>query len=202
MLKRMRRLFGKPTGKTAPAVAAPAEPVQADSPVSADAFVMPFDIRPMTGEDGPALRELFRQSIQQIASKHYDADAIAAWSASADDADFVTRLQHGLTLVALLHGEAVGFAQLQPASHIEMMYLSPQGSGLGIATLLCQHLEDEARIAGSKTLTTASSLAARRFFESMGFRVVAEETAQRNGVAINRLQMEKVLVASQAGHQH
>lgn len=196
MLKRMRRLFGKPAAQTLPAEVAQPESVQTDSTASADAFVMPFDIRPMTEQDGPALRELFQQSIRQIASKYYDADAIAAWSASADDAEFVSRLQRGLTLVALLHGEAVGFAQLHPASQIEMMYLSPQGSGLGIATLLCQHLEDESRIAGSKTLSTASSLAARRFFESMGFRVVGEETVQRNGVAINRLQMEKVLVAS------
>ena len=196
MLKRMRRLFGRPAAEATPVLVAQPEPVQPHSTAPAEGFVMPFDIRPMTDADGPALRELFRQSIRQIASKYYDADAIAAWSASADDAEFVSRLQRGLTLVALLHGEAVGFAQLHPADHIEMMYLSPQGSGLGIATLLCQHLEDESRIAGSKTLSTASSLAARRFFESMGFRVINEETVQRNGVAINRLQMEKVLVAS------
>jgi len=195
MLKRMRRLFGKPPAEATPVLVAQPEPVQTDSAAPADGFVMPFDIRPMTAEDGPALRELFQQSIRQIASKYYDANAIAAWSAGADDAEFVPRLQRGLTLVALLHGEVVGFAQLHPADHIEMMYLSPQGSGLGIATLLCQHLEDESRIAGSKTLSTASSLAARRFFESMGFRVISEETVQRNGVAINRLQMEKVLVA-------
>lgn len=196
MLKQMRRLFGKAATGNTPDVIAPAAPVQVDIQAQVETFVMPFDIRPMTDADGLALRELFQQSIRQIASKYYEADAIAAWSASADDAEFVSRLQRGLTLVALLHGEAVGFAQLYPADHIEMMYLSPHGSGLGIATLLCQHLEDEARIAGSKTLTTASSLAARRFFESMGFRVVAEETVQRNGVAINRLQMEKVLVVS------
>lgn len=196
MLKRMRRLFGKAATGNTPDVIAPAAPAQVDIQAQVETFVMPFDIRPMTDADGLTLRELFQQSIRQIASKYYEADAIAAWSASADDAEFVSRLQRGLTLVALLHGEAVGFAQLYPANHIEMMYLSPHGSGLGIATLLCQHLEDEARIAGSKTLTTASSLAARRFFESMGFRVVAEETVQRNGVAINRLQMEKVLVVS------
>ena len=196
MLKRMRRLFGKAATGNTPDVIAPAAPAQVDIQAQVETFVMPFDIRPMTDADGLALRELFQQSIRQIASKYYEADAIAAWSASADDAEFVSRLQRGLTLVALLHGEAVGFAQLYPANHLEMMYLSPHGSGLGIATLLCQHLEDEARIAGSKTLTTASSLAARRFFESMGFRVVAEETVQRNGVAINRLQMEKVLVVS------
>ncbi len=196
MLKRIRRLFGTTSAENTSVSLAQPETAPADSPAAADSFVMPFDIRPIAEGDGPALRELFRQSVRQIASKYYDADAIAAWSASADDPEFVSRLQRGLTLVALLQGEAVGFAQLHPANHIEMMYLSPHGSGLGIATLLCQHLEDESRIAGSKTLSTASSLAARRFFESMGFRVINEEAVQRHGVAINRLHMEKVLVAS------
>jgi putative acetyltransferase len=196
MLKRVWRLFGKPD-TTAVATSVPTVTVRADddndSTVST-AFVMPFEIRPIEPEDGDALRQLFRQSVEQIGSKYYDATATAVWAQRADEADFVSDLQRGLTLVAILHGERVGFAQLHPANHIEMLYLSPAGSGLGIATLLCQHLEDEARIAGSTMLYTASSLAARRFFESMGFRLSGEETVQRHGVAIDRLRMEKTLV--------
>lgn len=196
MLKRVWRLFGKPD-PAAVAVNVPTVTVRADDDnenVVSTAFVMPFEIRPIEAGDGDALRALFRQSVEQIGSKYYDAAATAAWAKSADEADFVSHLQRGLTLVAILHGEHVGFAQLHPADHIEMLYLSPAGSGLGIATLLCQHLEDEARIAGSTVLRTASSLAARRFFESMGFRLSGEETVQRHGVAINRLRMEKTLM--------
>ena len=51
-------------------------------------------------------------------------------------------------------------------------------------------------MAGSRTLTTASSLAAKRFFESMGFQVSEEETVLRGGVAIKRMRMQKVLSES------
>jgi putative acetyltransferase len=194
MLKKVWRLFGKPAISEPPLLLDKAEPAAA-IPASADSgFVMPFDIRPLLPSDAAALRQVFRDAIGTLASKYYEPAALQAWQASADDPEFDLRLNQGLTLVATLHGEHVGFAQLFPHNHIQMLYLSPQGSGLGIATLLCQHLEDEARMAGSRELTTASSLAAQRFFESMGFKVIGEETVQRKGVALARLQMRKVLV--------
>ncbi|MFN3714058.1 MAG: GNAT family N-acetyltransferase [Alcanivoracaceae bacterium] len=195
MLKKVWRLFGKPASNEPPVLVNSIE-AQAEAPPRNDSgFVMPFEIRPLAPTDAPALRQVFRDAIGTLASKHYEPVALQAWQASADDPDFASRLDQGLTLVATLQGEHIGFAQLFPQNHIEMLYLSPQGSGLGIATLLCQHLEDEARIAGSRELTTASSLAAQRFFESMGFQVIGEETVRRQGVALTRLQMRKVLIS-------
>lgn len=214
MLKRLRRLLGRnklasvaiDTRQPLPPVSASTAPGFDDiigygsstGSIATDSgsdFVMPFEIRPLQNTDAEPLRQLFRDAIEQSASKDYDAAAIAAWSAGANDSDFITKLQQGLTLVATLHGEHAGFAQLHPANHIEMLYLSPHASGLGIASLLYQHLEDEARIAGSHSLSTASSLTAQRFFESMGWSVSGEEEVQRQGVAIKRLRMEKALVS-------
>lgn len=209
MLKRLRRFLGQGklantainTSQSTPSLSPSAEPSTNASPshsASTDSnndFVMPFEIRPLQSGDGEPLRQLFRHAIEQTGSKHYDAEAVAAWSARADDADFISSLQQGLTLVATLHGEHAGFAQLHPVNHIEMLYLSPDASGLGIASLLYQYLEDEARIAGSHTLSTASSLTAQRFFEGMGWLVSGEEEVQRQGVTIKRLRMEKVLVS-------
>ncbi|MEE4251377.1 MAG: GNAT family N-acetyltransferase [Alcanivoracaceae bacterium] len=198
MLKQVRRLFGRSkSGRAEPTtavIAAEQQPPVA-SPMVDDSFCLPFEIRPIQPGDAQALRQLFKQSIEQIAARHYEPDAIAAWSASADEEDFISGLEQGLTLVATLHGEHAGFAQLHPASHIEMLYLSPDASGLGIASLLYQYLEDEARMAGSRTLTTASSLTAQRFFESVGFQVSKEEMVKRGKVTIKRLSMQKVLVA-------
>ena len=201
MLKKVRRLFGRSRPKSAQSDIAlvPSEAqatASASSGLPAEDFVLPFEIRPLQDADASALRQLFRQSVRQIASKHYEADAIEAWAATADNDDFISRLHQGLTLVATLHGAHAGFAQLHPANHIEMLYLSPDASGLGIASLLYQYLEDEARMGGSRTLTTASSLAAKRFFESMGFQVSEEETVLRGGVAIKRMRMQKVLSES------
>src|SRR5690554_4410227 len=213
MLKRLRRLLGRDTLADTAAQAGQAAMTlpssgatgsnEATSPDfaadntadSSSDFVMPFEIRPLQFGDGEPLRQLFRDAIEQTASKHYAAEAIAAWSAYADDANFIVNLQQGLTLVATLHGDHAGFAQLHPANHIEMLYLAPHASGLGIASLLYQHLEDEARIAGCHSLGTASSLTAQRFFESMGWTVSDEEEVQRQGVAIKRLRMEKTLVS-------
>ena len=67
--------------------------------------------------------------------------------------------------------------------------------------MLFGSVEPEARMAGSRILTTSSSLTAKRFFESMGFQVSEEETLLRDNVAIRRLRMLKVLVAGQADNQ-
>lgn len=209
MLKRLRRLLGRDDAastatNTTPAAAPflpstepnaePCSDLHVNEPPTDNDFVMPFEIRPLQSSDDEPLRQLFRHAVEQTGAKHHDANAVAAWSACADDVDFMPSLQQGLTLVATLHGEHAGFAQLHPANHIEMLYLSPDVSGLGIAALLYQHLEDEARIAGSHTLSTVSSLTAQRFFESMGWMVNSEEEVLRQGVAIKRLRMDKVLV--------
>jgi putative acetyltransferase len=209
MLKHVMRLFGKPRGEDLPVILAPVDNASAeDVPIlenpsfdgipadtgATDDFVMPFEIRPLLTNDGESLRSVFRQSILMNAADHYPADALAAWSASADAANFVDDLQQGVTIVAALHGKPVGFAQLTPCDHIEKLFIAPEGNGLGIATLLCQHLEDEARMAGAKVLRTESSLPARRFFEGMGFSVIEEETAHRQDIPLQRFRMEKILV--------
>ena len=97
MLKRVWRLFGKPD-PAAVAASIPTVTVRADDnddSAASAAFVMPFEIRPIEPADGDALRQLFRQSVEQIGSKYYDAAATAAWARSADDVEFVSRLQRG-----------------------------------------------------------------------------------------------------------
>lgn len=192
MLKQVRHLFGRRPKN--PPVAPPPVPAPSVEVAVADTFVMPFEIRPLLADDARPLARLFRHSIEQIAARFYPPEAIAAWAASADEPEFLPRLQQGITLVATLHGDHAGFAQLHPADHINMLYLSPDASGLGIATLLYQHLEDEARLSGSTQLSTHASLAARRFFESVGFTLEGEETVERGGVPLVRYRMSKQLV--------
>lgn len=165
----------------------------ASNAASHDDFQLPFDIRPKTAADNDSLRALFRDSVLTLGRPHYEADALAAWATTADDADFCNQLDQGTTLVAELYGETAGFAQLYPHDTLRMLYLSPKASGLGIAALLYQHLEDEARLAGVDTLHTASSLAAEHFFSDMGFSRTASETVTRQGQPLPRQQMSKPL---------
>lgn len=154
----------------------------------------PFFIRPMEAADAELLPRIFRAAIHGQGAAFYTPAQRKAWASSADDAAaFVASLEQGVTIVADLDGRAGGFAQLHPENTLHMMYVAPGLAGYGVATLLCQYLEDEARILGQDVLHTHASLAAKRFFEQMGFNVDAEETVTRAGVTIPRFSMTKIL---------
>lgn len=154
----------------------------------------PFFIRPMEAADADLLPKIFCAAIHGQAAAFYSPAQRRAWArAAADQAGFIASLNQGLTIVADLDGRAGAFAQLHPDNTLRMLYVAPALGGYGIATLLCQYLEDEARILGVEALHADASLAAQRFFEQMGFTVEAAYSTRRVGVAIPRLKMQKVL---------
>lgn len=198
MLKRLRRwLFGGPP--TPGATFAPERPADAPPAVTAEPppdslpSGLPFEIRPYRDSDAAALARVFREAILVTAADHYDADQRRAWSAAADDPAFPADLAKGLTMVAEWQQETAGFAQLVD-DRITLIYVHPDTARLGIATLLYQHLEDEARIQGREQLVTEASQVAHDFFLFLGFQPDAEETVQRDGVALTRWRMHKPLI--------
>jgi putative acetyltransferase len=205
MLKRLRRwLFGGPPAPGASfAPARPAEPppparepapaVAADTAPDSATSGLPFEIRPYRDGDAAALARVFRDAILVTAADHYDADQRRAWSAAADDPAFPADLAKGLTMVAEWQQETAGFAQLVD-DRITLIYVHPDTARLGIATLLYQHLEDEARIQGRERLVTEASQVAHDFFLFLGFQPDAEETVERDGVALTRWRMHKPLI--------
>jgi len=205
MLKRLRRwLFGGPPTPGAtfaperptdspPCERKPAPAVTADPPPDSLPSGLPFEIRPYRDSDAGALARVFREAVLVTAADHYDADQRQAWSAAADDPAFPADLARGLTMVAEWQQETAGFAQLVD-DRITLIYVHPDTARLGIATLLYQHLEDEARIQGRERLVTEASQVAHDFFLFLGFQPEAEETVKRDGVALSRWRMHKSLI--------
>ena len=190
---------GQGTSKAVPSTSsAPAGPRKA-GPEKAEQQTpsmpgLPFMIRPLDEADLPALSGIFQRAIMELTGRDYSDEQRAAWAAGADDGDFTDALRRGVTIVADNDGTPVAFAQLHPADYLSMLYVDPQWSGLGIPMLLCQYLEDEARILGCKSLSTHASRTAQRFFRSMGFEDQADEQVERAGVQITRHHMVKILV--------
>ena len=205
MLKRLRRwLFGGPPtpGTTfaperpadaPPGERGPAPAVNAEPPPDSLPSGLPFEIRPYRDSDAAALARVFREAILVTAADHYDGDQRRAWSAAADDPAFPADLAKGLTMVAEWQQETAGFAQLVD-DRITLIYVHPDTARLGIATLLYQHLEDQARIEGRERLVTEASQVAHDFFLFLGFQPDAEETVQRDGVTLSRWRMHKSLI--------
>ena len=179
---------------TAPPPAEPVDPPESPEPSESPAYRpgQPFLIRPFEPADGPALVTVFQAAVHTTAADHYDADQRAAWAAGADSPDFQEALAEGLTMVAEWDGRPAAFAQLVE-QRVTLIYVHPEAAGLGIATLLYHHLEDEARVRGIDELVTEASLVARDFFVFLGFEVDSEESVERHGVSLPRWRMHKRL---------
>lgn len=137
-------------------------------------------LRPFLPADATLLREIFRDSIEELTSDDYTEAQQEAWASAADDAaEFRDKLSGQLTLVATLEGSPVGFASLEGKDKIGMLYVHPAATGQGVGAMLVDALEKLAGARGTAKLTVDASDSARGFFEKRGY--VAQ---QRNSISI------------------
>jgi len=137
-------------------------------------------LRPLLPADTPLLREIFRDSIEELTADDYTAAQQEAWASVADDtAAFGKKLGGQLTLVATMEGSPVGFASLEGKDKIDMLYVHPAATGEGVGAMLVDALEKLAGSRGITKLVVDASDSARGFFEKRGY--VAQ---QRNTISV------------------
>jgi putative acetyltransferase len=137
-------------------------------------------LRPFLPADAPVLREIFRDSIEDLTADDYTEAQQEAWASAADDLGvFKAKLSRQLTLVATLEGSPVGFTSLEGKDKIDMLYVHPVATGQGVGAMLVDALEKLAGARGTERLTVDASDSARGFFEKRGY--VAR---QRNTVSV------------------
>ena len=137
-------------------------------------------LRPFLPADAPLLREIFRDSIEELTSDDYTEAQQEVWASVADNvADFGKKLSARLTLVATMEGSPVGFASLEGKDKIDMLYVHPAATGQGVGAMLIEALEKLASSRGEARIVVDASDSARGFFEKRGY--VAQ---QRNTVSV------------------
>ena len=137
-------------------------------------------LRPMLPADVPLLREIFRDSVEDLTADDYTEAQQEAWASVADDEkEFGKKLAGQLTLVATLSGSPVGFASLEGKDKIDMLYVHPAAAGQGVGAMLIDALEKLAGSRGAVKLIVDASDSARGFFEKRGY--VAQ---QRNSISL------------------
>ncbi len=129
-----------------------------------------ISLRPYLPADADRCVEIFRAGIEELANEDYSGDQRAAWAAKADDrAAFAARLAKALTLVALIDGEAAGFASLLGADVVDLIYVDPRFARRGVGAALIDALARLAEARGAERLTSEVSDTARALFERQGF---------------------------------
>ena len=141
----------------------------------------PLPLRPLLPKDIVELRELFAQSIDQLAVDDYDDDQRLAWIGRAADTEaFGKRLLSTTTLVVERDGALLGFASLKDNAVVDMLYVHPYAVGEGVGTTLLTALETIAAGRGTETISVDSSESAVEFFEARGYTGV-----RRNSICID-----------------
>jgi putative acetyltransferase len=151
-----------------------------------------LSIRPYRPDDLDAVIGIFLGAIREIAAKDYDRAQIEAWAQADRDTWAMRRLSRP-TWVAVVGGKPVGFTDLEPDGHLDMMFVHPAHQGVGVATALLERVETAARGQGLARIFTEASITARPFFERRGFRLLAAQIVRVRGQALANFRMEKLL---------
>jgi putative acetyltransferase len=138
-------------------------------------------LRPFLPDDTAIAAAIFEASITDLTGDDYSEAQQEAWASTADDeVAFGKRLGSQLTLIATLDGAPVGFASLKGADHIDLLYVHPDATLRGVASLLIDALEKLAGARGATLLKVDASDTAEPFFKQRGY-----IATQRNSVPLN-----------------
>ena len=145
--------------------------------------------------DAAALCDIFFRSVREIGPAKYDDAQVRAWAHDVPDATaWGESIRENETFVAARNGDvAVGWIELEPDGHVEMLYCAPEAAGRGVAAQLYAAAEALAHKRGLTRLTTVASRFAESFFRKHGWVVDERETVTRFGVGIQLARMSKTL---------
>jgi putative acetyltransferase len=151
-------------------------------------------IRPAHSQDWDTLIALFRASVHTLARGHYTRQQLLAWApATIDRPAWIARHSTKSTFIAERGGNVVGFTDLEPDGHIDMLYVHPTASRRGVGLALLAHVEHIARSRGLHHLCAEASITARPCFERAGFTLIARQLVPVRGIKLINYRMRKQL---------
>ena len=124
----------------------------------------------------------------------YSEAQVNAWAPDEiDEGAWAAARAKARTFVAARSGTPVGFIDLEPDGHIDMLFVHPAEQRRGTAAALLARVEATARETGITRLHTEASITARGFFERHGFNVLAPQTVELRGQRFLNYRMTKEL---------
>jgi putative acetyltransferase len=151
-------------------------------------------VRKFRAGEAQALIDIFRSSVRGVARRDYTEEQVVAWAPDDIDCrDWEAHYAGRDTFVAEIDSTAVGFTDLEPDGHLDMMFVHAHHQGRGVASALLQSLESRARSLGIREIDAEVSLTARGFFERCGFRLIGTQIVTMRGQRLINHRMNKAL---------
>ena len=133
-----------------------------------------LQVRRYTADDCDDTIAIFLAAIREVASRDYSPAEIEAWAKVEDRTAWAERRASRPTFIAERAGHFIGFSDLEPDGHLDMMFVHPAHQGIG-------------------RIFTEASLTARPFFERRGFSVIARQSVEKRGQRLTNFRMAKFL---------
>lgn len=162
---------------------------------------MSYSLRPFRSSDAARLGEIFAEAVRVVGAHGYTTEQVAAWAARSPAAEsrILERISAGdLILVAVgSDDDPVAYALLERDGHLDHLYCHPDHTRQGLADLLLEAAEEQARAWGCSRLYTEASELARPAFERAGYIVTHRRDFSiahaGQDVPIHNYAMEKAL---------
>lgn len=143
-------------------------------------------------QDLDATIETFRRAVHELAAADYSTEELEVWAPQdADRGAWERRMESSRGWIFEINGRLGGFITTDAPGHIDLLYVHPDYTRMGVATALLELLVADAGARGITALKTEASRSARPFFEHAGFSVLHAERVERRGVLLERFVMER-----------
>lgn len=153
-------------------------------------------IRPYIADDAADCLSAMRRAIATLTARDYPADQIEAWLARCESPDWMhARLTGNYASIVAVNkeGRAVGFANLAPSGHVNMLFVDPDHAGRGLASALLDRIEAMACDQAIPRLFAEVSHTAQAAFRKAGFEPVSRRLVHLGAIGIANTGFEKAL---------
>lgn len=146
-------------------------------------------LRDYTPSDCKTLAELFFHTVHIINANDYSEEQLNAWATGHIDLEQwnCSFLSH-YTVVAEIDGTVVGFGDIDNTGYLDRLFVHADFQHQGIATAICDKLEQACH---AEKIVTHASITAKGFFEKRGYKIVAKQQVERQGILLTNYVMER-----------
>ncbi len=133
------------------------------------------------------MAKLFYDTVHSVNARDYSPLQLDVWATGQVDLEAWHRsFSEHATWIAEVDGQIVGFGDADETGYLDRLYVHKDFQRRGVATALCDRLEQ-----GHARMTTHASITALPFFLRRGYAVVREQRVERRGVFLTNFVMEK-----------
>ena len=148
--------------------------------------------RNATLNDIDEMQQLYVDTIKTICKNDYDESQVDAWSSSTENKQrWLDLVNNQFVLLAEIDNQIVGYGTLKEENYIDFFYVHKDFQKQGIAQKILTELENKAKNANTRSLTSDISITAKPFFEKNGFKVIIKQSHIRKNVELVNYKMIK-----------